>query len=67
MSDEIEERLPVCRCDCGCEPTEEWHNEPRCACRDLHCACIPAAELRARMASISKKVKALKEEFDASS
>jgi hypothetical protein len=27
-------------CDCGCEPTDEWHSEPRCACRSLNCPCV---------------------------
>ncbi len=29
-----------CPCDCGCEPTDEWHSEPRCACRALGCPCV---------------------------
>lgn len=32
--------VKICPCDCGCENTAEWHNEPRCACRDLNCICV---------------------------
>lgn len=30
----------ICPCDCGCENDEDWHNEIRCACKELNCPCI---------------------------
>jgi hypothetical protein len=44
-------RAIICQCDCGCEPCdpnlplddpEQWHSEPRCACRGLNCGCVVA-------------------------
>ncbi len=29
----------VCECNCGCEPTAEWHADPRCVCRKVRCPC----------------------------
>ena len=47
-----EERLAICKCDCGCEPDwpkgsdpgENWHDEPRCVCRSIQCKCIKEEE-----------------------
>ncbi len=32
----------ACECNCGCEPTNEWHSDPMCVCRKVRCPCAVA-------------------------